>query len=200
MKGTRRRQAGLYRLGKALCSAIDTPRDGARVPCTADALHELGKKLMRIGDGEVAAKIFGHGAGRPSMSARDSQIALVYWAARAVGDHSSGVKAVRSKWPDLNLADSAIYDIAKRLKDYALGNQDTAGALEFDLTNGLQGVDTDEVRRRTKRRDGRGNAEWRALGAAARATPAKVMEDIQHDDICSERRNKKHATLSSSKK
>jgi hypothetical protein len=144
------------------------------VPCGAKALRDLGEKLIRIADGQVATRVFAQDKnGRPSMSERDSQIALVYWAARAHGDHSRdrGVQAVRSKWPDLKLADSAIHDIGKRRKDWALGTPDTAGALEFeDLINGLPSVDTAEVKRRTKRRDGRGNEEWQALGATGRAT------------------------------
>jgi hypothetical protein len=192
----RRRQKGLYALGEALRNAVDTAMNGARVPCTAYALRILGQKLMRIADGHVATKIFAQDkSGRPNTSERDCQIALIYWAARARGDHSRGraVKAVRAKLPDLKLADSAIHDIAKRRKDYALGTEETAGALEFDdLTNGLPGIDAAEVKRRTTRRDGRGNKEWQAL-------------DHREGDVCKGhgrhpmrrhlRRNKGHTTV-----
>jgi hypothetical protein len=173
--------------------------DGARVPSTAYALHLLGQKLMWIADGQEATKVFGQDkSGRAGKTERDSQIARIYWAARASGDHSRerGVKAVRSNWPGLKLADSALHDIAKRYKNVALD------ALEFeDIINQTSGIDAvADIKRRTARKDGKGNAEWQAGEVAERAAKArplthserKAMRDVL-DEI--KRRNKRRTTL-----
>ncbi len=139
-----RSNKSLRGIGEALLAAIQTSLSGALVPIGAEALHDLGERLIRVGKGDEDARVVFEQirCGRPSQSERDLRIASIYWIARARGaNHRHAIKAVRDASPALKLADSGIQKVAQKLMVHMIGrdntappgeeHNDVAGALDF---------------------------------------------------------------------
>ena len=120
-------------IGEALLLAYQTPMSGALVPIGAGALHELGKRLIRVAKGVEDARVTFEQKknGRPSQSERDWHIASIYWEARARrANHRQAIKAVRDASPALRLADNGIQKVAQKLMAAMIVSDDTARAGE----------------------------------------------------------------------
>jgi hypothetical protein len=133
----------LCRIGEALLAAIQTPLSGALVPIGAEALHVLGKRLIRVAKRKEDARIVFEQKkiGRPSQSERDLRIASIYWLARAQGaTHKRGIKVVRDASPALKLADSGIQKVAQKLMVQMIGRDNTATAPPGEAPNGIAGA------------------------------------------------------------